>query len=349
MLLLSDEGWLTGTASITVVLINIYFALLIIYKSKKYKAKLLFHFALMILLAGFFYLRRSIEFIFVILTGQNPHFSPFLEFILGLMWAPLAGAMSLFVFTSLVIPKKKKYILLIFMCLLVTLFTIWLLNPVDNVKIEYPTNPGEGLTEINVIIGSPSGNLIVLMMFFPLSFGGVGTLIKGIRSEGIVRRKFLFISIATFLSTIVVVLEAFTLTVLTILYKVGLLISVGLNYYGLKEAPEKLKEKPAEKEILIKDGIFRIRKRPDQITEEEVSISKEKKICLVCKGKLSGYNIFVCPNCDAFYCENCARAVESLENACWVCNEPIDKAKPVRLEESHKEPIIADSLEKSKK
>ena len=106
---------------------------------------------------------------------------------------------------------------------------------------------------------------------------------------------------------------------------------------------------PLEREVLIKDGLFRIRKRPNQITEEEVSISKEKKICLVCKGKLSGYDIFVCRNCDAFYCENCARALENLENACWVCNEPIDKSKPIRLDEIPEEQIVSESPEKSKK
>ncbi|MHA2186283.1 MAG: hypothetical protein ACXAAI_14915 [Promethearchaeota archaeon] len=349
MLLLSDEGWLTGIASITVVVIYYYFGLLFMYKSKKYNAKRLFQLSIMILLTGSFYIRRSIEFFNVILTGRNPYFSPSLEFILGLIWAPLSGAVSLVISTSLLIPKKKNYILIVFLCLLVTLFTVWILDPVNNVKIEYPTIPGEELTDINIVIGSPSGNLIILMMLFPLSFGGVGTLIKGIQSEGIIRRKFLFISIAWWLATIVVVLEAFTFSILTILYKIGLLISLGLNYYGLKEAPERLEERPTEKEILIKDGLFRIRKRPDHITEEEVSISKEKKICLICKGKLSGYNIFVCPYCDAFYCENCARALESLENACWVCNEPIDKAKPVRLGESHEEQIVADSLEKSKK
>ena len=40
--------------------------------------------------------------------------------------------------------------------------------------------------------------------------------------------------------------------------------------------------------------------------------------------------MFICPNCDALYCQNCAHALESLENACWVCDGPIDPTKPVR-------------------
>jgi predicted amidophosphoribosyltransferase len=50
----------------------------------------------------------------------------------------------------------------------------------------------------------------------------------------------------------------------------------------------------------------------------------------VCKGQLSGYNIFICSSCDTLYCQNCARALEDLENECWVCNEPINKSKPAK-------------------
>ena len=64
------------------------------------------------------------------------------------------------------------------------------------------------------------------------------------------------------------------------------------------------------------------------ISEEMVTIHKERKICLVCKGEALGFT-YIC-QCDAIYCENCARALIDLENVCWVCNAPIDKSKPVK-------------------
>jgi hypothetical protein len=72
--------------------------------------------------------------------------------------------------------------------------------------------------------------------------------------------------------------------------------------------------------------------RPATITEEEVSVSKERKICLVCKGKMGGFDtfIFMCPDCNAFYCENCARTLIDMENICWVCNSAIDPSRPVK-------------------
>ena len=91
--------------------------------------------------------------------------------------------------------------------------------------------------------------------------------------------------------------------------------------------------------------------KPQKVTEEEVSISKEKKICLVCKGKLARYNIFLCPECNTFYCSKCAHALSDLENACWVCEVPFDESKPVRLPEKKEEEDFGkdDDFKKNKK
>jgi len=83
-------------------------------------------------------------------------------------------------------------------------------------------------------------------------------------------------------------------------------------------------------------GVFT---RPESITEEEVSVSKEKKICLVCKGKVGRNNIYLCPDCDAFYCKNCSEALSDMENVCWACNSPIDPSKPVKSFEKEEEEV----------
>ena len=69
-------------------------------------------------------------------------------------------------------------------------------------------------------------------------------------------------------------------------------------------------------------------KAPQKITEQEVSFLKERKICLVCKGKIEGFNNYICPKCEVLYCENCARTLSDLENTCWVCESPLDESKP---------------------
>ena len=72
-----------------------------------------------------------------------------------------------------------------------------------------------------------------------------------------------------------------------------------------------------------------LKARPKKLTEEEKTYHLKKKICLVCKRKVAGFNSFVCPKCDALYCGKCAEALSLLDNACWVCNEPIETSKPV--------------------
>ncbi|MFX1321597.1 MAG: tetratricopeptide repeat protein, partial [Promethearchaeota archaeon] len=65
-----------------------------------------------------------------------------------------------------------------------------------------------------------------------------------------------------------------------------------------------------------------------QVKEEEVTIQKEKKICLVCRGVVLRFS-YIC-ECGAIYCEDCARAVSNLENVCWACETAIDYNKPVK-------------------
>jgi len=76
------------------------------------------------------------------------------------------------------------------------------------------------------------------------------------------------------------------------------------------------------------EGLFKTRTiLTAQIREEKVAISKETKICLVCRGEVFGFS-YAC-KCGANYCENCARALIDLENVCWACETQIDYSKPV--------------------
>lgn len=82
-----------------------------------------------------------------------------------------------------------------------------------------------------------------------------------------------------------------------------------------------------------------------QITEDDLTIHKERKICLVCRGDIKGY-MYAC-KCNANYCESCAQALTNLENICWACSAPLDVSKPVKHYEE--EEISEKIQEKSKK
>ncbi|GAH31877.1 unnamed protein product, partial [marine sediment metagenome] len=119
-----------------------------------------------------------------------------------------------------------------------------------------------------------------------------------------------------------------------------LIICCWLWYLGLKEEVvterEEIKFK-REKRVILRDMDARIsfieslsKSRPMEISPEEISLYHEQGICIVCKGKLGRFNVFTCPKCDVFYCKKCVEALTNLENACWVCNAPLDESKPTK-------------------
>ncbi|MFX1419454.1 MAG: tetratricopeptide repeat protein [Promethearchaeota archaeon] len=77
--------------------------------------------------------------------------------------------------------------------------------------------------------------------------------------------------------------------------------------------------------------------------EQTVTVQKDKKICLICRGEIIGY-MYNC-SCDAIYCENCARTLTDLENVCWACGAPLDTSKPIKSYED-KEKIKIDQKRK---
>jgi len=65
----------------------------------------------------------------------------------------------------------------------------------------------------------------------------------------------------------------------------------------------------------------------EEITEGDITISKEKHVCLVHKGPIEGYS-WICPSCGAYYCMRCIEVLKESENICWSCETPIDHDRP---------------------
>ncbi|MFX1320508.1 MAG: hypothetical protein ACFFAQ_02580 [Promethearchaeota archaeon] len=103
-----------------------------------------------------------------------------------------------------------------------------------------------------------------------------------------------------------------------------------------------------EEDKEIQSDILGIFTRPLEVTEEDVIFHREQKICLVCKGKTLR-TIYLCPECDALYCNKCSTALSNLENACWACNTPFDPLKPVKPYKGVEEALMKKGSKKSPK
>ena len=123
----------------------------------------------------------------------------------------------------------------------------------------------------------------------------------------------------------------------------GFLLFAFLSVFPLFNIIKTLKsQEHIQEKIEESEDILRVFTKHRKITEEEVSISKEKKICLVCKEKLSR-SIYLCPDCDALYCNRYVDALSNSVNACWVCEMPIDESKPVNIiQEIDEESVVVN-------
>lgn len=57
-------------------------------------------------------------------------------------------------------------------------------------------------------------------------------------------------------------------------------------------------------------------------TESELNVEKATYICIVHKGLING-TVYICPKCQSFYCDRCARALKKKNEKCWSCNREI--------------------------
>ena len=346
---LSYEGWRGGLTVMFVLISFFIFGLFFIYKSKKTNAKLLFYVGLVAIFYGLAYLGSCVDFITILLTGNNMDNSYGLKGLLTHMWTPITIILILYIGSELLIPKKKWYIISINIVLGIVWELFIFFDPMGSFTFVYPESPGEKLIDVMLTFGSPVG---ILYLIFDLEIFIIwcsGFLYKSFKSTGILRKKFFLLSIGMMYTVMFALASTYIpASIIKTLIMFGIVSGLIFFYYGLREEPAEPKTKPPKKEFKVEEGLFRLTKRPATITEEEVIFHRERKICLVCKGKVGGL-IFMCIECDALYCENCARTLSNLENACWVCNTPFDESKPSKPFKKDVEEVDIEVIDKTKK
>jgi hypothetical protein len=77
--------------------------------------------------------------------------------------------------------------------------------------------------------------------------------------------------------------------------------------------------------IIVKEkkiqSVLKMFSKPDNLSEEDIRVSKEKNICLVCKKKLVR-DILMC-ECFTLYCEECSQNLMDDSEGCWVCDKSL--------------------------
>ncbi len=348
--MLTSIGLLNGLTGLLVLSALCLFGAFTYYKARKTNAKMLAYISLVIIFIGLFHLGQAVDLIVILSTGKNIN-PPYLYGILCYMWTGPAIIVAMYVFLEILNSKKKRLILMLYVVLAILFEFLLFLDTKNSFNFDVPKVPGEYIIDSTFVRSSPVFFLIAFFLLSMLAYSGIGLVYKAVKSEGVIRRKYFLLSIGFIIFVVCATLDSMTSPgPILFVVRIGMMSTSIFYYLGLKEEqPEKPRE-PPKKEVEVEENLFRIAKKPATLTEEEVVYYKEQEICLVCKGKAMGFNVYVCPKCKALYCRKCALALSDLENACWSCNGPIDHTKPVKSQETEdKINIYSKSVKNEKK
>ena len=338
MLFLTDFSWINGITATFSFIFGLFLGVSVIWQARKWEAKLLFYMGINIVFAGFFWSGLFLDFVSLTTMGVNINIPPEALAIIYFVWSPIAFLFSFYIAAELFSPDKKLYITIPFLILGIVYEIFLFMFPLENVIVDN-IDPGNMIIEVTIEPFKPAGLINYTFVLIAFIFCGFGYLYKGIKSKDI-RRNFFSLSTGylLFAGAPIFVFVLQLVEPYTYIARMVMIMGFLFFYFGLRITPvEKRKRREIKKELQLKESLFRFYERPENITEEEISYYKEKKICLVCKGDVARLN-YICPKCSTLYCTNCSEQLSDLENMCWVCDEPFDEARPTRPYERKKPP-----------
>ena len=226
-------GLLDGLTASGILLSATIFALLSLYKSIKLKAKLLTWAALTMLFIGFLWLGPFIDFILVIFTETN--ITPIsLYSILSYMWVAPVLVVSMYLGGSLLIPKKKWF-LVGGILVLGIIFEYFLWFHTTESFTWVLANPGQDLIDASFVRTHPTFLLIAFFLIVALVFLGFGFLIKAKQATGELRKKFIYLALGFIIFVVCGALDSIVPPGIAIGFVRGLMMTFALwMYLGFK-------------------------------------------------------------------------------------------------------------------
>ena len=238
---LSIIGWLSGITALGVFVFSIFFGLFAIYKSKKQKSKLLIFLGLVYIFAAFVYIGDVLDFFNILITGTNIDNSTGIIGLINWIWFPGAVFFAMIFGAWLITPGKKWIIFTIYLILAIA-FEVFLLMDFENtVSFTYPPSPGEDLINDNLLFESVASMIALVFLVSILIFLGFGFLRKSFQSTGIIRKKFLSLSLGAFIYIAGAILDGLFTPEVSLVFIISLIlirsamaVSAWLFYYGIK-------------------------------------------------------------------------------------------------------------------
>ena len=275
--MLSLEGWFYGMSASGVIISGAIGGLFFIYKARKSKVSLLLFWGFGTIFGSLGWLGNFCDFMAILLTEENITNPNGLVGILSFMWVPPLLIVLIYVNAELLIPRKKKYLLSIFipLCVIFELFIIF--DPEGSFTFLYPENSGEHLIDDRLVISSFPG--LIMSLFFPIGIiSSTGYFYKSKSLQGLMRNKFRILGISIGGYTICGVLDSFINPGIAIVFiRIGIMTFFWLNYIGLKPtnlAKPKKRKVPSKKEVELASYILQKSNLIEQ-SDDTVTISTD--------------------------------------------------------------------------
>lgn len=213
----------------------------------------------MIIFAGLMFLGPIVDFFSIIFTGNNLDNSYGLYGILSYLWTGPLVITAIYIGAEFIMPEYQKLLLLIFL-VLSFIFEFFIIFDQSNQFIF--TKPlGDVNIDGNFKFGSITYIIILSFLLSILILNGIGILLKGLKSKGLIHKKFIILSIS-FDSYIIYAVFDTVVPHGTIVFIARILMinSPLLLYFGLKETDtgkkKKVRKPPSEKELKLRSFIL---------------------------------------------------------------------------------------------
>ena len=231
-------GWLDGLTALSVVIAGIVFGMLSFYKSVRLKAKLLGVTGLATISVGFILLGPAVDLLVILITNDN--LNPiWLYGLLSYSWTAPITIFGLYIGSELLLPKRKWLIVISYTVLSIVfeIILFWFSFNNPEVIFRYPETDPNGEELLNTSI-NPTSIAFILMLVFLISgliFNGIGFLRKARESSGVLKRKFLYLSLGWILFIICGALDGLVDPgIYTFFIRFGLIISITFMYLGVR-------------------------------------------------------------------------------------------------------------------
>ena len=188
------EGILDGGTAALIVFSSIGFGLFSIIKSIRLKAKLLTFAGFTMIFVGFLWLGPTVDFIYILLGLGN--IDPVIYVRLSYLWVAPALIFAIYLGSELIMPKKKWLLFAIYLVLGI-IFEYFLWFDTNN-SFDKPIEariPDETIIDASFNTSHPTFLLVAVFLISALVFLGIGFAIKAKQSTGLLRKKFIYLSI----------------------------------------------------------------------------------------------------------------------------------------------------------